>query len=169
MASRPAETTRWVKAAQGRLHIPKSRLGKLIERVRDEQGLSQNESGPLCGMTNTRWRQIVYGERSRNGVVVPVRVGPEIWASMAWVVGLTPKEVRAVGRRDVADLLEKLGPNEALASRPPKTEPHVPNLIVPQLVAILRTLQTLSDPESFQRALEIVGLAPPEPEVSEPS
>lgn len=76
--------------------------GELIETARERTGLSQNAAAREIGISGTRWRQIVKGTGTAEGVRVAVRGGEATLAKMALLVGVSAEDMDAVGRPDVA-------------------------------------------------------------------
>lgn len=77
--------------------------------------LTQNRAATAAGMSGTRWRDITRGYLVKGNVKV---VAPaKTIARMARVVGVTPAQLREVGRDDAALELEKLTVGPA-AQRP---------------------------------------------------
>lgn len=73
--------------------------GVLLEQAREHTGISQNEAARQAGISGTRWRQIVHGFAS----TMTSPRGVKTLARMARVVGVTPDQMEAVGRGDVAN------------------------------------------------------------------
>lgn len=83
----------------------------LIERARKTRRppLSIRQAAPLAGISEGRWRQIEAGYQTVSaGVRTPVVAVADTLARMAEAVGLSPDDLRAVGREDAADKLETL-------------------------------------------------------------
>lgn len=67
--------------------------------------MSQRELARRVGMSEGRIRQIINGYQSTGSMVVPI-VGPaDTVARMAVAAGLSPAQLREVGRDDVADAM----------------------------------------------------------------
>lgn len=85
--------------------------GRLIEaaRKRHTPALSVRKAATAAGISDGRWRQIANGYQSVGaGQVAIVEGPPETLARMALAVGVTPEELRSVGRIDAADALVML-------------------------------------------------------------
>ena len=89
--------------------------GELIETARERLGLSQNAAAREVGISGTRWRQIVKGTGTAEGVRVSVRGGEATVAKMAILVGVTSEEMESVGRLDVARKIADADPLAAPA------------------------------------------------------
>lgn len=71
--------------------------------------LSNRKAAGLAGMSEGRWRHIVAGYQTVSaGVHVPVVPPAETLARMAHAVGVTPAQLRDVGRADAAVAYERL-------------------------------------------------------------
>lgn len=92
-----------------------SREGELIEAARDRIGLSQNAAAREIGISGTRWRQIIRGSGTAEGVRVAVRGGADTVARMAALVGVTASQMEEAGRVDVARKLADAAPVPASA------------------------------------------------------
>lgn len=87
--------------------------GALIERARKLSGLSGRQAAKESSLSDSRWRQIINGNTTVGGQVVPV-VGPDdTIARMARAVGVTPDQLRAAGRPEAADALLTLSGMQA--------------------------------------------------------
>lgn len=81
--------------------------GALIEAALNQAvpKVSQRELARRVGMSEGRIRQILNGYQSQGGVVFPIIGPPDTVARMAVAAGLTPAQMREVGRDDVADAM----------------------------------------------------------------
>lgn len=90
--------------------------GALIEKALKLAGMSGRHAATEAGISDARWRQIVNGYMSAGGGQAVSVVGPaDTLARMARVVGVTPDQLREVGRADAADLLLTLSGMQAEA------------------------------------------------------
>ena len=81
----------------------------MIQRAADRKQLSVRTLAPLAGISEGRWRQIVNGYQSvGRGEFVAVTAPALTLARMARAVGLDAPALRAAGRTDAADELERL-------------------------------------------------------------
>lgn len=88
--------------------------GKLIEDAAHMRRLSARKAAQKAGISDGRWRQIVNGYTLPTaGQVVPVTGPDDTLARMAQVVGVSPDQLRSVGRDRAADLLAALEGMEA--------------------------------------------------------
>lgn len=78
--------------------------GRVIDDVRERQGISQNKAAEAAGISGTRWRQIVDG---RAGPMNTAR-GLRTIARMARVVKMGPQQLFEVNRPDAADELRRM-------------------------------------------------------------
>ena len=110
----------------GTLDDSRSAAGRIIEeaRVAIRPKLSQRKAADRAGISDSRWRQLVMGFQAIRGQVVEDDGPADTLARMAQVVGVCPEQLRAAGRPDAADILERL------AGRDGEPDP------VAQLVAI---------------------------------
>lgn len=85
--------------------------GALIERARTNRSpvLSIRKAAELSGISEGWWRQIVKGYRTvKGGLRIEVDAPADTLAAMALTVGVTPSQLREVGREDAATSLELL-------------------------------------------------------------
>ena len=90
-----------------------SPAGELIEAARQRLGLSQNAAAREINISGTRWRQIVKGSGSSDGVRTAVRGGADTVARMAELVGVSAGDMERVGRKDVARKIADADPQPA--------------------------------------------------------
>jgi hypothetical protein len=82
--------------------------GALIKAAQKRIGKSARKAAREAGISEGRWRQIVDGYQSvSTGLYAPVRGPAHTVARMATAVGLTPAELEAAGRSDVADAMRQ--------------------------------------------------------------
>lgn len=69
--------------------------GELVRLARQShpQSPSMRQAAAWADVSETLWRQLESGYESRAGLKLPVRVGDEKLANMAWVVGADPGEL----------------------------------------------------------------------------
>ncbi|BEL07876.1 hypothetical protein Q0Z83_060670 [Actinoplanes sichuanensis] len=79
--------------------------GRLLHDAQKASGLSIYAVAERAGMSDARWRQIVKGSMSVQGVVVPVVANAKTLARMARAVGLGPDDLIEAGRDDAAETL----------------------------------------------------------------
>jgi hypothetical protein len=77
--------------------VSPSPWGELIDRRRRERGLGIDEVVALSGLSDTCWRENLTGQRRSGGRVVRVGGKPNTIARMAFVVGVEPDELEALG------------------------------------------------------------------------
>lgn len=86
--------------------------GLLIEQAREARKLSQREAARLAGMSHTRWRHLVAGERpswpDHSGEPVRIVGTAKVIARMAIVVQLDVEDFQKI-RPDVSAELIRLG------------------------------------------------------------
>jgi transcriptional regulator with XRE-family HTH domain len=103
---------------------PKPPYGELIEKARDDAGLSKREAARRAGISDAWWRYVTDGHQGET----PVPGTADTVAAMARAVGLPPDRLETEGRRkDAADALRKMlreppgRPLRAVAADPPAT------------------------------------------------
>lgn len=80
--------------------------GKLIADALTRSGMSIRKASLAAGISYGRWRQITSGFQNVSPGSWAKVTGPAATvARMARVVGVTPEEMAATGREDVADIL----------------------------------------------------------------
>lgn len=81
--------------------------GQLIEDARKalRPKVSARKAAERAGISEGRWRQITKGYQATAGGRIPVPGPVETLARMARVVGVSPEQMAAAGRQDVADVL----------------------------------------------------------------
>lgn len=83
--------------------------GRLIEEAAKADGRSIRALSANAGISDTRWRQVIRGwQLNGAGQAIEARAGGDILARMALVVGVTPDQLREVGRPDAAVFAERL-------------------------------------------------------------
>lgn len=85
--------------------------GALIESARERRvpRLSIREISKLAGLSEARWRQIEKGYQTpRKDFHVPVTAPADTLGRMAHAAGVSPKELREVGRQDAANWLDNM-------------------------------------------------------------
>jgi hypothetical protein len=82
--------------------------GKLLQEALKVDGRSPRAVAPQAGISDGRWRQIVKGWMHVGGVVQEVVAPPATLARMAYSVDVTPDALRAAGRDDAAEILDKM-------------------------------------------------------------
>lgn len=90
--------------------------GRLIEDARTEKipRMSIRAAADIAGISEGWWRQVVRGYRTgKGGQVIEVDAPADTVAQMAAAVGVTPANLRSVGRDDAADRLESLQRSQA--------------------------------------------------------
>ncbi|PVB19783.1 XRE family transcriptional regulator [Mycobacteroides abscessus] len=80
--------------------------GALIQRLREQLGLSQAAAAERIGKSVSWWSQREAGYRGSGRNREPIPVSAQTLADMAGVVGASAMELRGVGRDDSAELLE---------------------------------------------------------------
>lgn len=84
--------------------------GALIEKAREDAGLSYREAARRADISDAWWRYVVTGRQGGN----PVRGSAEVVAAMARVVGVDPDRLAGEGERpDAADRLRDLLEDES--------------------------------------------------------
>jgi hypothetical protein len=96
--------------------------GKLIEDAASQLSLSIREAARRAGISYGRWRQIVQGYQNVSvGSYASVRAPARTLARMATAVGVTPEQMEAAGRVDVADAMRrKAESREVVVAFPPR-------------------------------------------------
>lgn len=87
---------------------PQRPEGKLIQDALQATGRSIRQVAPEAGLSDARWRQLVKGSMNKAGRVVEEIAPAYTLARMARAVGVTPNQLRQVGRDDAANALESL-------------------------------------------------------------
>lgn len=82
--------------------------GKLIMAALDASPLSQRKAAKHAGISESRWRQIVSGYQSIDGIKHAVRGPDRTLARMAQAVQVTPEALAEAGRPEAAALLRDL-------------------------------------------------------------
>lgn len=116
-------------------------LGELLESARERRRprLSQNALAKQAGTSGTTYRRIIKGVARFGGHDVPFDGSPDIIAQVAKVLGVTPAQLRGVGRDDAARELENAPSGEAvdriLATHPrrPLTDEDLEGLTLDEL------------------------------------
>lgn len=116
--------------------------GRLIDDRREQMGISQNEAARRADMSGTHWRNIVKGVVGAMSTPRGVRTV----ARMAVVAGVTPNQLAAVAREDVAEALRDL-------TAPPEREFQVGDDFAERIERIL------ANPAAMRRAAEILKAA----------
>lgn len=83
--------------------------GRIIDDARKRAGLSVRKAASVAGISEGRWRQIVNGyQAAGQGQTVIVEGPDDTVARMAEAVGVSPDQLRAVGRGRAAEVLTGL-------------------------------------------------------------
>lgn len=131
----------------------------LIRRAREAQGMSYADAAGAIRirLKDRRWRQIEDGYESRNGRIA--RGGPMQLAHMAYVVKVTPDQLREAGEPDAAEILQTLLDTEARTTTA-EGSAHAHN-------ATVSTLEGRTPPRGIPAVADDAGL-PPEPPFPKP-
>lgn len=74
--------------------IPQWEVGKLLQRARENAGLSKSAAARAAGLSLSRWHHLENGFAYRNHKKVPVGTPPaETLVKAGTAVGLTPREI----------------------------------------------------------------------------
>jgi hypothetical protein len=87
---------------------PQPPEGALLHKAMIRKRLSARQAGPLAGISEGRWRQIVAGYMSARGQYIPVTAPAKTLAHMAAAMDLTPDDLIKADRPDAAEILEDL-------------------------------------------------------------
>lgn len=89
-----------------------------IERRRKHpaRNLSIREAASRAGFSEARWRQLESGARSTPLGYAPEPAPKDMLARMAYVVGMTPAELREAGYPEAAEFLEMYAAEQAASA-----------------------------------------------------
>lgn len=103
--------------------LPKPPHGELIEKARDDAGLSKREAARRAGISDAWWRYVTEGRQGET----PVPGTADTVAAMARAVGLSPERLEEEGqRKDAADVLRDM---LRAPARPDLPQPGTPGPI----------------------------------------
>lgn len=103
-------------------------------------GISARKAASLAGMSDARWRHIVNGYQpiARNEQIA-VTAPAQTLARMAKVVGVDADQLRAAGREDAADELERLPTDDASQALGDEMEQASASAVLRVIATVLRS------------------------------
>lgn len=126
-------------------------LGALLEAGRTARGLSQNAAAREAGASGTAWRRVIEGKARVGGVDVNYPGKATTVAKMAEVARLSPDDVEAAGRKDVADQMRHAAKRAGTGRSPKEFQDRVTRLLDAgmerQLDQLLRVIEEDTDRE----------------------
>jgi hypothetical protein len=132
--------------------------GLLITAALRRAGLSAREAARRVGLSEGRWRQITSGYQVVSpGVYAQVRGPAATLARMAAVAGVTPAELRAAGRDDAAQVLQRQQAAEDLLRQQEERPQHE------EMLERVRAMDTDQARELLATIASHLGISLPEP------